>query len=197
MRSLFKTVVAALLVCAVVLMSSCTSLLTSKIIVKNKVEEDTSETASIAFERTFAVGNCGVEVAADGNWDKVDADGIDLQLENDDIGAYLYITVYYRVDLAEEMTAERAFNAQNEIFFETYENVCAVNETEVKSSDTRSVLANTTSAECDGIENYYRSYMIDQADSDKLVWVLINSMPSTMDKNQEYFDCIVDKITVE
>ncbi len=156
-----------------------------------------SKPTSVTAERTFAVGDYGVNVSVKGDWAKTDAENFDLQLSSNKYGANLSVFVFYKVDLANGTTAEDMFDEQNDSLFESRQNVTTVSELKSETVGTKTVLAKTTSAEKNGNKNYYRTYLVDEKDSKVFVWIMINSMPSDMEKNTEYFDGIVKNVTVE
>ncbi len=194
MKSLFKAIIAIVLICA--MMTSCSFVKTGNDAV-NGLLNSASEAneVEIESERTFAVGDFGVKVSVGDDWKKTDATNFDLQLASDKFGANLSVFIFYKVDLSNGDTAETTFNDQNDTLFNGRDNVIIVSETEVETVGTKTVYSKTTSAELKGTKNYYRTYMIDDSESKVIAWVLVNSMPSDMEKNQGYFDGIIDKIS--
>ena len=153
-----------------------------------------SKAAFVDTERTYAVGNYGVSFSLAGDWNKTDAENFDLQLSSDKYGANISVFVFYKVDLAENSSVENLFNQQNDSLFANRQNVTTVNEAKTETVGTKTVYSKTTSAERDGNKNYYRTYMVDNSESKVFVWVLVNSAPSDMQKNQDYFDSIVKNV---
>ncbi len=191
MKSFIKISAAAMLVLSMLV--SCSTLAPNA----DGFEDSSSKATSIATESTFAVGDYGVSFTFDGDWAKTDSENFDLQLSSKKYGAYFSVFVYYRVDLSNGKTVEDMFNEQNEDIFSNRQNVSTVSETETKTVGTKSIFAKTTSAENNGNKNYYRTYMIDDPESKIIVWVLLNTIPSDMEKHQGYFDSIVNNVTIE
>ncbi len=192
MKKILKTTLAAVL--ALSMLASCSFLPFS---VENEAgtDGDESKPASVTSERTFAVGDYGVNVSVKDDWIKTDATNFDLQLSSKKYSANLSIFVFYKVDMATGYMVEDMYNEQNTQLFENRQNVTVVSELETKTVGTKTVYAKTTSAENNGSKNYYRTYMLDDSESKVLVWVMINSVPSDMEKYADYFDGIVDTIS--
>ncbi len=193
MKNFLKIMLAAVL--ALSMLASCSFLPFSA--GGDTSDDSPSNAVSFDTERAFAVGDYGVNVLISGDWKKTDATNFDLQLSSDEYAANLSVFVFYKVDLSSDETAEDMYNEQNDMLFENRQNISAVGEAMIKKSGTKTIYAKTTSAENNGSKNYYRTYMIDDSESKILVWVMINSVPSDMEKNTEYFDGIVDKIVIK
>lgn len=144
----------------------------------------------------FLVEDYGVQVDAPAGWEKTDAENLDLQLYNASIGSYMSMYAYADIDLAQGETVEDLFASQTASLLDSRENVEQVEETTRESADGKTIMTTLYSAERDGNKNYYRFYMLDFENSDKMAWILFTGLPSTIQAHQSELRALVDGIHV-
>ena len=137
---------------------------------------------------TFAVTGYGLQIMADDTFTEKTGGEWDLQLTNDE--CYISVMAYKYSDLSEEYTPQDVYKLQNDSFLGKRTNVKELEKESTEVIEGRTVTQKLYSAEKDGVENYYASYLFDIPESEICAWLLISTPSSYFEGNREHLNNI-------
>lgn len=140
-------------------------------------------------EKTFTVNNYPLQIVADTSFYDKTGGSFDLQITND--SCYLSVMPYLYSELPEGIAAQDVYDIQNEEIFSKREAVTPVAEAKTQSLPQGEMIYGVYSAEKDGVENYYATYLIDFPGQEICAWVLVTAVPSYYQSNTDYLHNIV------
>ncbi len=137
---------------------------------------------------TFAVEGYGLQIMADDTFENNTGGEWDMQLTNDE--CYISVMAYKYAELTEDLTPQNVYKLQNDSFLEKRTNVRELEKEFTEVIEGRTVTVKLYSAERDGVENYYASYLLDIPESEVCAWLLISTTPSYFEENREHLNNI-------
>ncbi len=143
--------------------------------------------------KTFLLESYSLQIMADESFYEKTGGSFDLQLTND--SAYISIMAYKYSDLPEGTTARDVYDIQNQDIFSKRDAVTEIEKTETFSLPQGEAIYGVHTAERDGSENYYATYLIDLPEAEILAWVLVTALPSYYQNNKEHLHNIVCSLT--
>jgi len=144
-------------------------------------------------DTVFSIKDYGLQITADGSFHLTDADNFDLQITNKD--AYISIYAYKYTDLPYGLTPNDIYDMQNEDIFSKRTNVTVIDEVKSQSSEAVTITYEVYSAQKNGNENYYATYLVDFPHDKTFAWVLVSATPEYFNDNKERLHNIVCSIT--
>ena len=149
-----------------------------------------------AQEKVYRLDDYGITVTASSAWEETEADNLDLQLVNRSVGMYMSMYGFADMDLAADSTPADLFETQNSQILDNRENVQLLEELKTEEYADKTVLSILYSAEREGTKNYYRAYLLDFKESDKMAWVLFTAVPSVMTRHTDAVAALIDGISL-
>lgn len=144
-------------------------------------------------EEIFSIDSCRLQITADSTFQEKTGGSFDMQITNGK--CYISIMAYRYTDLTEGITPQDVFDIQNEDLFGKRDNVLIIDAVQTQSMSGKSLTQAMYSAEKDGVENYYLTYLVDLPDKETVAWVLVTAAPSYVESNREYLHNIVCSLT--
>lgn len=140
-------------------------------------------------EKVFSVPNYPLQIVADDRFSDKTGGSFDLQITNED--AYISIMAYSYTDLPQGTTPQDVYEVQNADIFSKRDAVAVIAEDKTQTLTQGTVTYGVHSAQRDGVENYYATYLIDLPEAEVCAWVLVTSTPSYYTSNTDYLHGIV------
>lgn len=134
-------------------------------------------------EAVFAVNGYPLQLTADTTFQEKTGSSFDLQITND--RCYISVMAYQYSDLPQDVTPQDVYTIQNEDLLGKRDNVTALEAIKTQTLPGCNISYEMFSAEKDGVENHYATYLMDFPDSRICAWVVITATPSYMTKNRE------------
>jgi len=144
-------------------------------------------------EKTFSVENYPLQIVADTDFYEKTGGSFDLQITND--SCYVSVMPYSYSELPEGMMPQDVYDIQNEEIFSKRDAVTLIAETKTQTLPQGEAIYGVHSAEKDGVENYYATYLIDLPQQEICAWVLVTAVPSYYQSNTDYLHNIVCSLT--
>ena len=141
----------------------------------------------------FPIEGYGLQIMADDTYEEKTGGEWDIQLTNDE--AFISVMVYKYSDLSDGMTAQDVYRIQNNSFLENRTNVKELEKESTEVIEGKTVTQKLYSAEKDGAENYYASYIFDIPEKETCAWLLISAVPSYYTENKEHLNNIACSLT--
>ncbi len=145
-------------------------------------------------EKVFLVENYNLKITADDTFKDKTGGSFDLQITNEQ--SYVSIMAYKYEDLSEGQTTMDIYDAQHEDLLGKRENVSTIEERKTEEKSEYTLTQTLFSAENNGVENYYLSYLIDFKDYGTFAWVMVTGTPSYIKSQREYFHNIVCSLAI-
>lgn len=160
------------------------------------VEILTESVETLNQSTTYSADGYSFAVIADDSWAEKPVGGaFELDLYNEEKDIYFHVMAYKKIDLVDDMKCEDIQSMQMDDLISKRYNAKEIEPSEViLENEDKTICACLYSAEEDMIKNYYYSFGIDLHNSEEILWVLINGMPTDILNNREMLEEMVMEI---
>lgn len=143
--------------------------------------------------KLFQVPGYDVWVTVPSDWEKTGSQNMDIQLTNGEMN--LSIWVYSKRDLTAGQSVRDFFLETNGRLLEKRDDTRQLEDVSVTEEEDRTLYHVRWSAEKDGHRNSYDFSFIEFRNTDTMVWVMVNGMPSVIEARSESIRGMVSTVT--
>lgn len=155
----------------------------------------TGDAASYDTSEVFQVGDYPILITTPNGWEEeADPGNLDLQCISPKHDVYISAYGYSALDLAEEQTAKELFELQTAELFSARDNAAEMEPISMTEDEEKVLYRNLYSAERDDVKNYYQLFFIHFKNTGDMAWIMINGMPSIIEKSQDTIEDIIAKV---